>query len=1089
MKDRKTAIWPIWLTILFGICVMPIIVVAQPHDARVMNVGHGWARNTVNTAVFRKNSLVSNDTIQFIAYYDGDGFVTLGKRQLESEQWTIQRTSYKGNAADAHNVISMMLDGDGYLHVAWDHHNSRLRYAKSITPGGLELGEEQPMVGREEERVTYPEFFALPTGELLFFYRDGGSGAGNLIINKYEQQRKKWLRLHTNLISGEGKRNAYWQAYVDQKGTIHISWVWRESPDVASNHDMAYACSKDGGLTWQKTDGTIYGLPITADNAEYAALIPEQSELINQTAMAADEDGNPFIATYWRAADSKIPQYKIIHYGSGKWNVKSLDFRTSPFSLSGHGTKEIPISRPQLLVKGKGEKISFLLLFRDKERENKASVLKLDDIREHNYEILDLFPTSLGAWEPTFDTELWRKKRRLALYVQQTDQKDGEGLLDASPTEVKVIEWEPQIKETNTFVVHEPDYKRSPKTGLTRKHWKDAAAYLLEGAFSHVEGVDSPMLFPKQPGRSYPRDGKHTPTEKMEGLCRTLFVALPLIKEDPDYRIGDIRVGDYYRHQMMRMLDRHSDTYIEPLPVNGGPSQKLVEFGGLAVSLAAAPEVLWDPLTQAQKDALAHTMLSYGHGPTIQMNWRFFNIMIMSFFKSKGYEVKEEYLKELLEKCLADYRGDGWYSDSPYFDYYSMWAFQMYGSLWAKFYGDCMYPDFATQFKKNLRAVADNYPYMFSQNGEMIMWGRSIAYRMGAAAPFPLLGMLEDPSINYGWMRRIASGTLLQFLQNPDVMEDNVPTLGFYGAFEPAVQEYSCRGSAYWLGKFFLGMLIPEDNIFWTATENNGAWDNEIGEARLLHKFTADAELLITDYNDIGASEVRSWSGTKKIGYYEGTENYNKLAYNSAFPWQADGKRGEISMNYTFYNGQKEWESFRMYMFKGFEDGVYYRDAVLASDEQIKLLLADVILPNGILRVDKDISEKSAMVRLGHYALPQLEAPIKESKIKSADLEATIIDNGVYQLATIPVYGWQKSEVITANGLHPVSDVSKVSNIEGITAKDDRYFVTLLLWKKSGEKWREKELFPLKTWKHLSDGRKVEIRWKDGRRQVLNYKN
>lgn len=59
------------------------------------------------------------------------------------------------------------------------------------------------------------------------------------------------------------------------------------------------------------------------------------------------------------------------------------------------------------------------------------------------------------------------------------------------------------------------------------------------------------------------------------------------------------------------------------------------------------------------------------------------------------------------------------------------------------------------------------------------------------------MGWLNDPSINYGWMRRIASSTLLQFLENPALMEDRVPTLGFYGAFEPAVQIYSCRGSVY----------------------------------------------------------------------------------------------------------------------------------------------------------------------------------------------------------------------------------------------------------------------------------------------------
>lgn len=71
---------------------------------------------------------------------------------------------------------------------------------------------------------------------------------------------------------------------------------------------------------------------------------------------------------------------------------------------------------------------------------------------------------------------------------------------------------------------------------------------------------------------------------------------------------------------------------------------------------------------------------------------------------------------------------------------------------------------------------------MFAKDGKMNMYGRSITYRIAAAVPFPLMGWLNDPSIDYGWMRRIASSTLLQFLENPALMEDRVPTLGFYGA-------------------------------------------------------------------------------------------------------------------------------------------------------------------------------------------------------------------------------------------------------------------------------------------------------------------
>jgi hypothetical protein len=94
--------------------------------------------------------------------------------------------------------------------------------------------------------------------------------------------------LQNNLIDGQNKRNAYWQTCIDEKGTIHVSWVWRETPDVSSNHDMCYACSKDGGITWQKSTGEKYTLPITAATAEYAVRIPQKSELINQTSMATE---------------------------------------------------------------------------------------------------------------------------------------------------------------------------------------------------------------------------------------------------------------------------------------------------------------------------------------------------------------------------------------------------------------------------------------------------------------------------------------------------------------------------------------------------------------------------------------------------------------------------------------------------------------------------------------------------------------------------------------------------------------------------------------------------------------------------------
>ncbi|WP_114778448.1 DUF2264 domain-containing protein [Botryobacter ruber] len=637
---------------------------------------------------------------------------------------------------------------------------------------------------------------------------------------------------------------------------------------------------------------------------------------------------------------------------------------------------------------------------------------------------------------------------------------------------------------TGTFVIQNPDYERSPHTGMTRQHWKDAAKYLLEGAFSYVNKLDDPMSFPKQPGRSYGPNN----TERLESLCRTLFMAAPLLKEEPDLQLNGIRVGDYYRHQLVKLITPGSSTYIAPR--TGGYNQTLVEFGGLAVSLFFIPEILWQPLTQAQKDALAATMISYGDGTTVDSNWKFFNIFILSFFKEQGYAVNEARLVDYLQKSLGHYRGDGWYNDNPAYDYYSKWAFQMYGPLWAEFFGKKHYPELATRFLENFRPVKDNYPYMFSRKGEMIMWGRSIAYRFAAVVPFPLMGLNPETGTNYGWMRRIASGSLLQFLQNPNfVAVDRIPTIGWFGAFEPAVQTYSCRGSVFWMGKAFLGLWVPEDNPFWTETENEGAWEAELAAGEVYNKFHEGSDILVTDYPGIGASEIRAWSHRRAADDWQhslSTENYNRLAYNSAFPWQADAA-GTVAMNYVIRNAANQWEPGRLYTFRKFEDGIYYRDVVLESNRLVQLNLADIPLPNGILRIDRNVSLVPTQVRLGHYALPQKSGTITKETRTVKGHEVQLIDNGEYQLAMVALRGWDRMETIESTGLNPVSNRSAVINVSGSVspvAGEPVVYATLMLWKKSGETWTDDELVPVEQISQTGSG--ITVTFAGGSTKTVN---
>ena len=640
------------------------------------------------------------------------------------------------------------------------------------------------------------------------------------------------------------------------------------------------------------------------------------------------------------------------------------------------------------------------------------------------------------------------------------------------------------LRAQTTFINPSPDYAVSPFTGMDREGWKRAAEYLLSGAFTYIHSIDDPMYFPKQHDKTYPRNAGGVVTAKLEGFCRTLFVAAPLLRENPNLEINGISVADYYRHGLVNLITPSSPSYVKHR--TGGASQTLVEFGALAISLTVAPDVLWDPLTQQQKDELAATMLSYGNGPTIGSNWMFFNVFVISFFKQHGYQVNEQRLNDCLTRLLKLYRGEGWYNDAPAYDYYSMWAYQMYGPIWAHYYSD-INPEYARQFVKNQTDLIDNYPYMFSAEGRMNMWGRSIPYRFASVVPLALLGWFDGTDvaerINYGWMRRIASSTLLQFLQHPDFLKDNVPQLGFYGAFEPATQVYSCRGSVFWCGKAFLGLLLPADNPFWTARENNGPWDTEFRKDAVYNKFQPATNLLITDYPNIGGAEMRSWcheSVAKDWQKFRSSENYNKLAYHTEFPWLSDGFGGNVSMNYAVQNDKGEWEVLRLYDFVSFEDGMYRRDAVLETNSEYRFQLCDIPLPDGVLRVDKVHTPQSTEVRLGHYALPVYST-------NDVDIDGNIIANGRHQLAMENLYGWSGIDVKSVEGHHP--ETSKCLLLQSSQmVSGDQLFVTLMLWKKDGKRFTSKQLKAnIKSVNVAPDNSNVVITFNDGTSKTVRF--
>lgn len=397
-------------------------------------LGEAWASNSVNATAFRHSSIVTQyrgtDEIQTAAYYGAQGQLMLARRNVTTgEAWQVVTTQYTSKVTDAHNSISIAVDGDGYLHVAWGMHVASMQYAKSTEPWSLNLGKITPLTGKNETQVTYPEFYQQSNGDLFFVYRFGSSGNGNMVIDHYSTAASAWTQVSSKLIDGSGSGvSPYWQAVVDSQDRLQISWVWRATGMVETNHDLMYARSTDAtGTSWETSQGQAYTLPITKANAEIAQTISQGSELMNQTSMTIDSDDQPYIVSYWKPKDSPVVQYMVAYLSDAHWTVENTGLRTSPFSLSGSGSKALPIARPQILVAGSGSNAVVHLILRDVDFGSRV-VLANSRVGSGQWSTVDLTTTAVGLWEPSFDVALWQRTGRLDLFIEKVNQVDGEGI-------------------------------------------------------------------------------------------------------------------------------------------------------------------------------------------------------------------------------------------------------------------------------------------------------------------------------------------------------------------------------------------------------------------------------------------------------------------------------------------------------------------------------------------------------------------------------------------------------------------------------------------------------------------------------------
>ena len=438
-------------------------------DIKALTCFNGTYGNIINGQSFQQDALTSYKGWQYIAYYDWNRHVCVGRRKLPGGAWEIARLvdyhySYSKNQEnDTHNVISMGLSkNDGTFHLAFDHHGGPLHYRVS-DKNILDHPEKvkwasflfKPVINYLEEGkpvpvITYPAFISTPQGDLLFAFRNGISGNGDCLVGRYDGSTGKWENPHI-YISGQGDytdpfaglsktRNAYLNGFsYDRNDQLHISWTWREIVSSFGNRDICYAYSKDNGSSWYNDkneevasyNGIAELKPINAFTPNIVVKDLNRGwGMMNQQSQAVDNDLKPHIVMYHRKSPSNKPAWAKMADGAYFHYYKKKDVWQE---------NELPFigNRPKLVS---DRKDNLYLVFIRKDH---------FDAKDQGAPLVIVKATAKTEWkdwkevyvskekyfnEPQLDLPRWTKDNVLSIMVQDVPDREG------SSSNIKVLD-------------------------------------------------------------------------------------------------------------------------------------------------------------------------------------------------------------------------------------------------------------------------------------------------------------------------------------------------------------------------------------------------------------------------------------------------------------------------------------------------------------------------------------------------------------------------------------------------------------------------------------------------------------------------
>ncbi len=307
-----------------------------------------WSNNPVIATSTQQNSLAVFENYVYTVFYNTERYLCISRSDNYGiDNWKTVVLSHcyemRNGVYDNHNTPNIAISPkDKRIHLSFDMHARDLRYMIStenlaVAPDSLFTAEKFGAVRdylTEDKttvtQVTYPRFIIGNDSTLIFSYRGlGGSGNANSYIATYRNDGY-WntpiqivngkTGTYSGAVGSSSTRCAYFNDFVYKSGVIYLTWMWRETPDMATNHDLMFAYSEDNGATWKNTNNNSLSVPMHLNsNGLKVASIPQNTDLINHNGCAVDGSGNVHVVV--RAGSIYTHYYRI----GTQWRSQIID--------------------------------------------------------------------------------------------------------------------------------------------------------------------------------------------------------------------------------------------------------------------------------------------------------------------------------------------------------------------------------------------------------------------------------------------------------------------------------------------------------------------------------------------------------------------------------------------------------------------------------------------------------------------------------------------------------------------------------------------------------------------------------------------